>query len=582
MSQKKKSKIWDWNYRKAIVIYIIISLSSIITDLIINLVIFAELRIWVSFWITYIGLFFVAHYFIEGINALFKQFHITSKFRNLLVPWILWFIIFIYIVILGLTGLIDTNSAISIHITIFSIIALTVMSINAIIRIVLVALHRRKITIFPINRIEYAAMTLLNKAKNNELGFSELKNQIIGAFNIFIDNVYFDDDTAKASIYHLCGLRLADIKNSTVYLNEKGKKEVFIWEDILKYQVKKLNKVLTSRSVLARSFLALFFLSLLKIFIGMTSSDSLMAEGFENFLDCVAVALIAIGIKFNKEKLINVILICLMGFTSISILIGSIQLLFNPEPILNSIILIIISLTSIFLNVYLRALKNFVGKKNRNSSLVASAIDSRVNIFISIGIIIGALFSDMGTSLNLPIFYYLDPIIAICICFLIFKEVINIFMEFITGKEEEIEFESFQMAYEKTFEEYIAKWILTFLNDDSKKPYTAEHLNLYFQESIKKGERIYTEFAHFGLYLFQEKGIDMVINKLIDSELLTLSNGTITSLSKKGLYLHENFYSKPLLEDVKDPFDFFFEHQYDISSMQKRKNRVLEQFEMRE
>ena len=157
-------------------------------------------------------------------------------------------------------------------------------------------------------------------------------------------------------------------------------------------------------------------------------------------LDCIAVVLIVIGIRFRKEKLVNLIIISLMIFTGGSILVNSIQSLFyGPEPISNLIFIVIIALLSIFLNTYLRILKNFVGKKNRNSSLIASAIDSKVNIILSISIIIGALLSNLGTSLGIPFFHYFDPIIAIFVCILIFKEVIEIIRDLITSKEEEIE-----------------------------------------------------------------------------------------------------------------------------------------------
>ena len=81
-----------------------------------------------------------------------------------------------------------------------------------------------------------------------------------------------------------------------------GQKQEQIWTKALNFQMKKYEKILNSNNVLIRSFLGLFFLSLLKIFIGIFNSESLLAEGFENFLDCIAVILIGIGIRFKKER----------------------------------------------------------------------------------------------------------------------------------------------------------------------------------------------------------------------------------------------------------------------------------------
>jgi hypothetical protein len=322
-------------------------------------------------------------------------------------------------------------------------------------------------------------------------------------------------------------------------------------------------------------------LSLLKISIGFFNSKSLFAEGFENLLDCVAVVLIVIGIKFRKEKLVNLIIISLMIFTGGSILVNSIQSLFyGPEPISNLIFIVIIALLSIFLNTYLRILKNFVGKKSRNSSLIASAIDSKVNIVLSISIIIGALLSNLGASLGIPFFHYFDPIIAILVCILIFKEVIEIIRDLITSKEEEIEFEKFQMKYEKNFKEYIVKWILSVYNDNEDLRFTPKQLTEHFQRSLEKGEKVYTEFAYFGLYLFKQKGIISVINDLLNEKLLSISKEKVLTVTKRGRYFYEHLYSKELLRDLKDPFDFFFEQQISFDSIKYRKLEILENFKL--
>ena len=329
---------------------------------------------------------------------------------------------------------------------------------------------------------------------------------------------------------------------------------------------------------MVRSFTILLFLSLLKIIIGFISSESLRAEGFENFLDCIAVILIGIGIRFQKEKFANVILIALMSIAAISIVWEAIEsIMIGPKPISNTLIIIAIAIISIFFNTYLRTLKNFVGKKNRNSSLVASAIDSKINIMISIGIILGSLFSEFGTSIGNPIFYYLDPIIAIGISVFIFREVYEVVTVFITGKEDEIEFERFQMKYEENFEEYIIKWILILFQDKSVENLNKEKLSISFQNSLIKGENIYSEFSHFGLFLFKEKGISNIINSLIDNNLLQENHG-ILNVTKKGKYLYDVFYSKALLDDIKDPFDFFFEQNYEFNTLKKRKKEILEDY----
>ncbi len=566
-------EIWQTHYLRPILIYLIISVSIITIELV-----FIGEIFW-GFWISWLGSFFIARYVIKALDELFNQFHVTNKFRNLLNPWIFAIIAFIYFSMITFTGYFtrtegsdDVISYVLLMLFIFLIIA----SITPAIRIFAVAFHRRKAEVFPINRVEYAVMQCL---KTGNYSFLELKKRLRNVFNIFIPNLYFDEETSESAIYHLCGLRYADIKENIVSLNQDGKKQVLIWEETLQRQDEGFRKILNSQGVLIRSFIFLLALSLLKIFIGFFNSESLLADGFENFLDVIAVVLIGLGIKYDKEKMVNIIIAGLMSVTAITLFYDSFLLLFHPEPISNSIIIISISIISIFLNTYLRTLKNFVGKKNRNSSLVASAIDSKINIYISLGVIIGAFCSDLGTSFNIPELYYLDAIIAMFVTFFITKEVFEIITEFITGEEEEIDFESFQMRYEQTFEEYITKWILSVLYKGEDGEFSPERLNQHFLNSLKKGEVIYSDFAHFGLYIFQDKGIVFVINKLLDQKIISSSKEKTLAISEKGRYLYKEFYSRQLLEDVVDPFDFFFEYEYDIRNLFRRKRELLTKFE---
>lgn len=570
-------KIWEIDYRKALLGYVIICFCLSILELII-----LKSFYW-SFWVSYFGLLFIGPFVRRALNEFFEQLHIKKVVRSLIIPWLIFWLITLYVYIFFFSHYTTSNqnlfqNPISNYILIIGIIGLILISIHPLIRIVAVAFHRKRTKLFPINRIEYAALKYLKQSEKETLDFYELKEMIRGTLNIFTPNIYFDDQTSISSIYHLCGLRLADIKANLVTLNDKGSQEGKLWEETLNNQIKKFNKILNSKGVLVRSFTILLFLSLLKIIIGFISSESLRAEGFENFLDCIAVILIGIGIRFQKEKFANVILITLMSIAAISIVWEAIEsIMIGPKPISNTLIIIVIAIISIFFNTYLRTLKSFVGKKNRNSSLVASAIDSKINIMISIGIILGSLFSEFGTSIGNPIFYYLDPIIAIGISVFIFREVYEILTEFITGKEDEIEFERFQMKYEENFEEYIIKWILILFQDKSVENLNKEKLGISFQNSLIKGENIYSEFSHFGLFLFKEKGISNIINSLIDNNLLQENHG-ILNVTKKGKYLYDVFYSKPLLDDIKDPFDFFFEQNYEFNTLKKRKKEILEDY----
>ncbi|MFX1558708.1 MAG: hypothetical protein ACFFC9_15760, partial [Promethearchaeota archaeon] len=108
--------------------------------------------------------------------------------------------------------------------------------------------------------------------------------------------------------------------------------------------------------------------------------------------------------------------------------------------------------------------------------------------------------------------------------------------------------------------------------------FTINELNQKFQLSLKKSEQIYTNFSYMGLYIFKENGVDSVIKSLILDHLLKEENDNKVNLTEKGKYMYEFFYSEPLMEDVKDPFDFFFEQNYDFDSLRHRKEQILQKY----
>jgi hypothetical protein len=61
--------------------------------------------------------------------------------------------------------------------------------------------------------------------------------------------------------------------------------------------------------------------------------------------------------------------------------------------------------------------------------------------------------------------------------------------------------------------------------------------------------------------------------------ILSEERTNVIELTEKGKYLYESLYSKPLIEDNKDPFDFFFEQDYDFDSLRQRKLKLLEKYQ---
>jgi len=215
--------IWELNNKKVIISYLIILSTSAIIE-----IVFTNSFSY-TFMISYLSLFFIAPYIRRALNEFFKNFHIKKVFRNLITSWLIFGIIYLYVHLFFISDFLVRGTEylgfnpLSNFLFLLILVILILSSINPLIRIIAVAYHRRKSNLYPINRIEYASLFWLTRNDENTIPFMELKEKIKGTFNIFIPSVFFDEEIATASIYLLCGLRLADITNGNVKINYEGK-----------------------------------------------------------------------------------------------------------------------------------------------------------------------------------------------------------------------------------------------------------------------------------------------------------------------------------------------------------------------
>ena len=83
--------IWQFNYKKVIISYLIIFSTFSIIEIILTK------SFSYTFIISYLSLFFIAPYFRRALNEFFKNLHIKKVFRNLITSWLIFGIIFLYV-----------------------------------------------------------------------------------------------------------------------------------------------------------------------------------------------------------------------------------------------------------------------------------------------------------------------------------------------------------------------------------------------------------------------------------------------------------------------------------------------------
>lgn len=170
-------------------------------------------------------------------------------------------------------------------------------------------------------------------------------------------------------------------------------------------------------------------LSIIKITVGVISSSvSIMADGFNNLSDMASSLITMIGIKLanmpaDKEHpfghgrmeylsaLVVAFMVMLVGAQFIK---SSVDRILNPTKVSFEIIPFILLLISLILKLWLSRFNKYVGEKINSSALKAASVDALGDVFTSSCVIISFLASKFTT---IPIDGYVGVLVSLAILY---------------------------------------------------------------------------------------------------------------------------------------------------------------------
>lgn len=170
-------------------------------------------------------------------------------------------------------------------------------------------------------------------------------------------------------------------------------------------------------------------LSIIKITVGVISSSvSIMADGFNNLSDMASSLITMIGIKLanmpaDKEHpfghgrmeylsaLVVAFMVMLVGAQFIK---SSVDRILNPTKVSFEMIPFILLLISLILKLWLSRFNKYVGEKINSSALKAASVDALGDVFTSSCVIISFLTSKFTT---IPIDGYVGVLVSLAILY---------------------------------------------------------------------------------------------------------------------------------------------------------------------
>lgn len=173
-----------------------------------------------------------------------------------------------------------------------------------------------------------------------------------------------------------------------------------------------------------------------KIIIGIFSnSAAILAEGIHSFMDILSSAIGYVGIKISQkpsdqkhpyghykfEVLAGTIITLILLATGVGIIYESYQSFLDPEKIKISYLAFGVMIFSAVVNEIMARIKIHFGKKENSISLLSDGVHSRVDVYISLAVLVGLFFTKY--------WIYSDSLLALLIGLYIIKE------SFLLGKE---------------------------------------------------------------------------------------------------------------------------------------------------
>ncbi len=288
-----------------------------------------------------------------------------------------------------------------------------------------------------------------------------------------------------------------------------------------------MKRFLQEKWVIITSASVLVLLVILKLWIGFSiGSRAMMNDGLENLTDLFVVGIIALSLKYERDRLGAIAIMAFMLFSGTLLGYNAILRLITPEVMNVTFWGYIVTTFSIAMTYGLIWYKTLVGRMSGNLALVSDAKEDQTHIRIGAGVLIGLFFAEFQI-------YVIDSIVAILIAMVIIWEGIEALREILQAGDE-LSVDTIHLAAAAQYDDLMTAWLLARL---ARSPCTEENLNQAFIKGITIGHKYFDVHAVLGFRNLEEKGIAKHIQIARRSGLIRKENETL-SITNNGLSMY--------------------------------------------
>jgi hypothetical protein len=190
----------------------------------------------------------------------------------------------------------------------------------------------------------------------------------------------------------------------------------------------------------------------------LSGSIGLFNDTADTLLDGLASLMVYFGIRFDRERVVNIVLVLMMLSTGGLGFFEAVRRLFVPfEPAIDWFTFLA-SILSALVCLALGFYQRYVGLKNGNMALITQSIDSRNHVIVAAGVVSGLIASLLRFAL-------LDTLVGGCIAVLILKSGFDLAIELFRSRDGELsDLSHYEMGLSKRYkgfkQEQLRDWML--------------------------------------------------------------------------------------------------------------------------
>jgi hypothetical protein len=254
----------------------------------------------------------------------------------------------------------------------------------------------------------------------------------------------------RGDTYSLTDLGYDEVNKRLIQLGETGKS---------------IQTFLQPRTVSKVTVIVHWVLAAIKLPAGLLSgSIGLINDATDTLLDGVSSLLVYFGIRYDREKAVNAVLVIVMLVTGLITLYGAVKRFFIPYDLAVDWFAFLAAIFSAAVCVMLWAYQRYAGLQSGIMALITQSVDSRNHVIVAAGVTAGLI----AALLHYP---FLDTVVGLIVALLILNSAVRLARESLRSiSGEEVDFSHFPLwideFYFRYLQEQLRDWMLYLVDQE--------------------------------------------------------------------------------------------------------------------